>query len=423
MTIVITSDEELVNLGTCLDDFCSLFAASISKTKTTIMGLGEWKGRVSWPLTWLSSSAELKLNGIHFTPLIQQTAEKNWELINSQILGILRKHVTRSMTISQRNRFIKAFCLSKAIYVAKVLACPITVANKILSETQRFLWYGQLERPKRGVSYEERIKGGINFRNPSLFFKSLVAKTFLDDLYGEKSPGKELMEYWTFWRLKELKLPTSPWTNSVKSDYSPPSHIDELLTAISELTAENVINPRAKTCHKKIYSYWIQPKKQRSKLESLLPDMNWRQIWRNAANLPPKLNQTMFLLNHRLLPTHIRKKRIDPKTNENCPTCNQGRETEIHVFVNCPRRTKVVRWLRKELRKLGSSTKLHKAIRGDFGPAAEGRKAMLLVSVAVDLIWRGRGEGWTPTADRIKYDWKKEIERQQSKHNCNPNLK
>ena len=72
---------------------------------------------------------------------------------------------------------------------------------------------------------------------------------------------------------------------------------------------------------------------------------------------------------------------------------------------------------------MGSSTKLHKAIRGDFGPAAEGRKAMLLVSVAVDLIWRGRGEGWTPTADRIKYDWKKEIERQQSKHNCNPNLK
>ena len=32
VTIVITSDEELVNLGTCLDDFCSLFAASISKT-------------------------------------------------------------------------------------------------------------------------------------------------------------------------------------------------------------------------------------------------------------------------------------------------------------------------------------------------------------------------------------------------------
>ena len=67
------------------------------------------------------------------------------------------------------------------------------------------------------------------------------------------------------------------------------------------------------------------------------------------------------------------------------------KKRQIHVFVNCQKRKKTSLWLRKELKKLGVHTKLHQAIRGDFGTSKNNKQAMLLVSVTVDLIWRDRG--------------------------------
>ena len=79
------------------------------------------------------------------------------------------------------------------------------------------------------------------------------------------------------------------------------------------------------------------------------------------------------------------------KNKRLCLFCKTKKETEIHVFVNCQKRKKTSLWLRKELKKLGVHTKLHQAIRGDFGTSKNNKQAMLLVSVTVDLIWRDRG--------------------------------
>ena len=137
--------------------------------------------RIDWPLNWITSSSELKLTGIRFQLSLQKTVERNWELVNNHILGILTNHAARNMTIEHRNNFIKAFCLSRA----KILECPSYTSNKILVETQRFLWYVHLERPERGVSYQDKKNGGIEFRNPALLFKALLVKTFLNDLFGD----------------------------------------------------------------------------------------------------------------------------------------------------------------------------------------------------------------------------------------------
>lgn len=253
LTVVATTDREIEVLGECLDKFCFYFGAKISKIKTTIMGIGEWKGRVDWPLDWMATTEELKITGIHFSPTLCQTIKRNWERINGHIIGVLTTHAARDMTIQQRSLFIKSFCLSRAIYVAKVLECPEPISLKILKETQRFLWYGRFERPKRGVSYEDGKEGGLDFRNPRLFFKSLLTKTFLDDLYGEESAEKELLKYWSYWRAKELKLPIGPWTNSAKSDYDPPDHIESLLKTVQQLINDNIVKTAGKACHKTIY--------------------------------------------------------------------------------------------------------------------------------------------------------------------------
>ena len=82
------------------------------------------------------------------------------------------------------------------------------------------------------------------------------------------------------------------------------------------------------------------------------------------------------------------------------------------MFVNCIKRRKVALWLKKELRKLGSYMKMDRAIRSDFGPAANSKKAMLLVAVVVDMVWKGRGEGMVPTTNFIRRIWEKEIKKQ-----------
>ena len=125
LTIVITKEVELKQMEECLKDFCSCFSAKMSKEKTAIRGLGEWRGRVDWPLNWITSSTKFKITGMEFSPTLDQTATTNWERVNSHILGILTKNAAWDMTIEKRNIFLKTFCLSRAIYVAKVLECPI----------------------------------------------------------------------------------------------------------------------------------------------------------------------------------------------------------------------------------------------------------------------------------------------------------
>ena len=313
LTVVVNNEKEIEIMGNCIDMFCRCFRASISKTKSLIMGLGDWEGREEWPLSWLLACDELKITGINFTPALKQTTEKNWNRVYDQIQGILTKHAARNMTIQQRSSFIKTYCLSKAIYIAKVLECPKSMARKILSKTQQFLWRGQLERPKKAASYEERLKGGLDYRNPQLFFQALLTKTFIEDLYGNETIGKELLQYWTYWKAKELKLPTGPWRNSAKSSYDPPTHIGNLLQMVQELSNQGIVDLTGKIDHKQIYQHWIQPLKEGSRMERKLPSFNWKQIWKSISNLPDRLQQQMFLLNHRLLTTQVRKKRIDPK--------------------------------------------------------------------------------------------------------------
>ena len=227
------------------------------KTKYFVMGMGEWKGRLDWSLNWLTASEDLKITGIIFSPTIEKTAVRNWTLVNSHILGIVTTHAPRNMTVQQRSKFVKSFYLSRAIFIAKVLECPHLIAEKILQETQRFIWYGQMERPKKGVSYMEAEKGGLDFKNPQHFFKALLVKKFIDDLYGEESAGKELLQYWSHWRAKELKIPTGPWTNAAKSDFYPPQHVDNLLETIQQLKDSNIVQIPGKSCHKQIYEHWI----------------------------------------------------------------------------------------------------------------------------------------------------------------------
>lgn len=92
----------------------------------------------------------------------------------------------------------------------------------------------------------------------------MLIKTFLGDLYGEETPEKELLNYWSFRRMKKIKLPTEPWTNKARSDYNPPEHVDELLAVSALLRTQNVITFHSKISQKHIYGHWIGPLRRRS---------------------------------------------------------------------------------------------------------------------------------------------------------------
>lgn len=301
--------------------------------------------------------------------------------------------------------FIKSIALSRATYTARVIECPNCIAENILAITQQFIWKGKVKRPKRGVNYLEEKYGGLGVLHPGRLFSSLLTKTFIGQLYGEEGVGKELLQYWTHWELKRRSLPTSRWRNTPKSELTPPQYIINQIDSIEVLVDEKVITIGERTCHRAIYQYLIGKKKVKSKLEQRLPELNWDEIWKNIGILPPRLKETMFMLNHRLLQTQTRKNRLQPQTTSICQLCRVHRETEIHIFVNCPTRGRLVKWLRKELTKLGCRKRMHATIRGDLDGASSKRKTMLLVAVAVDLIWRERGEGKNPSIRSVKREW------------------
>ncbi len=75
----LSCDDDVVQAGEVLDLFCQWTRARMNKKKTKALGLGNWRHRSQWPLTWLESLSTLSLLGIKFSPSIVETADRVWK--------------------------------------------------------------------------------------------------------------------------------------------------------------------------------------------------------------------------------------------------------------------------------------------------------------------------------------------------------
>ena len=70
----------ITNVDFLLSRFKSLSEAILNcSSKSKLMGLGEWRGRTQWPLSWVESVKSLRVFGIILTPDWTEISTMNCE--------------------------------------------------------------------------------------------------------------------------------------------------------------------------------------------------------------------------------------------------------------------------------------------------------------------------------------------------------
>ena len=101
--------------------------------KSKVMGLGQWRGKGDWPLTWIQSVSEMKILGF------KETLRRTWDIVFEGFQRTLFAWESQSLsTLQQRITVLQKFALSKLWYVAQALPLSNSVKNKIESR----LWSG-----------------------------------------------------------------------------------------------------------------------------------------------------------------------------------------------------------------------------------------------------------------------------------------
>ena len=71
--------------------------------KTNVMGLGQWEGKMNWPLAWINSVSEIKVLGFVVCPKYQQTLQRTWKAVFRRFEKTLFSWSSRSIpTLQQR---------------------------------------------------------------------------------------------------------------------------------------------------------------------------------------------------------------------------------------------------------------------------------------------------------------------------------
>ena len=89
-TVIVTSDLALQEVCKVIEKFEEATGALLNKEKTSIMGIGSWSKRATWPVNWLKRVENTKILGIEFFCNYEETVENNWNTVIEKI----RNHAT-----------------------------------------------------------------------------------------------------------------------------------------------------------------------------------------------------------------------------------------------------------------------------------------------------------------------------------------
>ena len=312
--------------------FEKLTGAVINKSKCQIMGIGGWRGRENWPLTWLQPVDEIKIFGIKFHPTVQETIRFSWSECESKFLKCLMSWKGKPIhNLSQRAFVVKTFATSKLWYLCQVLPMPKTTIKYFERQIGTFLWHGKLERLALQELYLEMKQGGLALPNilakaDSLFLMHLVRILKVDCC------TRDHLLYWIGLSLRDHFPALVP---ALRSEVMTPyfKHCLSLLTdsSLSERVEPGTLNTfKTRTIYADFNSTPPPPKVEDKY------DLDWETVWQrlNHGVVSSDARDVMFLVIHDIYPTRQRLFRMGLHPTGTCEVC-RGVQDVTHLFTGC----------------------------------------------------------------------------------------
>ena len=336
--------ESIISIFNVLTKFEAATGALLNKRKTKIFGIGTWRNKTEWPISWLHGSVNsFESLGIIFANDYDLAVTQNWESILNSIDVKLRMMQTIKLTIYQKAIMINCIVYAKLWYVSHVYPLSLSYANKIKRLTFHYLWGKRFEPIKRTTLTLPKHEGGLGIID--IFYKSqsILASSFIK-YYNNENGIKCLVDHYNNIRCAQLlNITSSPQQVS----YIGTKYYREIIPIIRKCThVRGFPQLSAKMIYKKIMPNYSP------NIENLYGLYNWSSIWKNlsSAYILVHEREIMYKHLHEILPTKKRLKDIRKIESSICDHCNQE-ESNTHFVYQCERHVEVLIWFKSLLQK------------------------------------------------------------------------
>ena len=339
-TLFVKDDNSFLEVFNIINEFEMATNSKINIKKTKLYGIGDWKGRVNWPINGFKLETEhFKTLGITFSCDYDLAVNFSWRQISENIKKRISIMSSRYLTIYQRAIIVNSVISSKLWFTSHIYPLPVQYSKIINKEIFKFLWNHYNYNPiKRDTLYKSKHEGGIGMNNIDYKAKSIFVFTLIKLFL--KCDEESLMKYFMAIRINAIfnirTLPTVVcYVNTPFYEYA----VDTIRKCIH-------IKGFPKVQSKLIYDSILPSSTAR--VESLYPLYDWSNIWSclgfkyiNVIDRP-----ILFKYIHEILTTNKRLCEIRIKTVPLCTKC-QVEDSNIHKFYYCQSVQECLVWVRR----------------------------------------------------------------------------
>ena len=358
--------------------------------KSKIMGLGQWKGKQDWPLSWLRVVPMIKMFGFQITPIYKQTLEQCWEACYSGFNKIIMSWSSRQLnTLVQRVEVLRLFATSKLWYKASALPLPTKYAKKFESLMGRFLWAGKLERLQIDEVKNLNFAGGLGlpcvYSKANALFLSQSCRLLVDS--ASKQFGH--IKYWLGLHLRDFIpiMSVGPHAEVISVYFK---HMRLLLVeglVLGDLDVTRLASVSAKQLYLS-YTSSLPPPKIMIKISA-----DWPTVWSRLDSpvLDSLAREYLFIIINNIVPNRERLfMKMHMVNSPNCVVCHV-REDNTHMFMECALVREAWGWVRLRLLSLLPDscciTSNFEFLNLMFEKHVMDKEAVWLMGAFIEFIW------------------------------------
>ena len=383
---------DLVKVDEAIRKFEDMSGAILSRNfKCKILGLGGWKGRKDWPLTYVRTEEEIKIFGVYIRNSYRAMLRSNWDFRFNKFSNTVKSWSARNLpTLGAKVEVLKTFALSRVYYIASILPIPKTMIKKFESVMGKFIWSssGWL----LGVSLDEIknsfSRGGLEMVCLHSMCKSLLLSQFLRLLKGDYCKSVSHVGYWLGDMLEDL-LP-GIFVDSVSKNI--PEYYAEIESLIMEARFDDLVTVAGwkLITNKMLY---------KSKINNLDPPkveveagVSLTRVWLfiRSAVLESESREICYLLLHNKLPVRERLCRIGIRNDPYCDICPGSVVSDAeHFFCSCGRVNVVWKRIKEIVSSLaGRNVEDRDLIRFNLPKCASEMEIVWIMGNYFDMTWK-----------------------------------